>query len=220
MAINNHSAELYVLASIIYGAWRARNQYVHGEPFSQPSSIALTAIIDASNGNWAAQLNLDNSWSPPPSSWLKVNFDGSVHPNIRAGFGCTIRDDEGMLLAARGVGIHSRSVDMTELRGSLSGLELVKSFLYSAQGATGGIMVERDSAIACSTQNRILVGVYHGDIESKLAWLMMECPTLVISQIDRRANSAAYFVANQARLSDFVWEREMPLPQCSLSHSL
>ncbi|KAK8943196.1 hypothetical protein KSP39_PZI009312 [Platanthera zijinensis] len=128
--------------------------------------------MDASKGNWAAQLNLDNSWSPPPSSWLKVNFDGSVHPNARAGFGCTIRDDRGMLLAARG----------------------------------------GDSTFACLALNRILAGVYHGDVESKLARLMLECPRLVISQIGRRANSAADFVANQACLSDFVWERGMPLP--------
>ncbi|KAK8966414.1 hypothetical protein KSP40_PGU014483 [Platanthera guangdongensis] len=72
-------------------------------------------------------------------------------------------------------------------------------------------MVEGDSVIACSTLNRILAGVYHGVVESKWAGLMMECPRLVISQIDRRANSAANFVANQACLSDFVWERGMSL---------
>ncbi|KAK8963574.1 hypothetical protein KSP40_PGU001494 [Platanthera guangdongensis] len=49
---------------------------------------------------WPTFINI--SWLPPPSRWLKVNFDGSVHPNIRAGFGCTIRDDRGMLLATRG----------------------------------------------------------------------------------------------------------------------
>ncbi|KAK8955919.1 hypothetical protein KSP40_PGU004774 [Platanthera guangdongensis] len=150
---------------------------------------------------------LDASWSPPLFGWLKINFDGSVHPNNQSGLGCTIRNHNDELIVAKGVSIHSWSVNMTEIRSALCALTAAKDLMSD----TLGLILEGDSAFACSTLNRVLSGVYDGDVEAKLARLMKDYPRLSISAISRRANSAADFVANKACVSDFVWERGMPL---------
>ncbi|KAK8926492.1 hypothetical protein KSP39_PZI018923 [Platanthera zijinensis] len=181
----------------------------HGEPFLQPATIVLNAINEATSGNWAAHSNQASSWSPPPLGWLKVNFDGSIHENNRAGLGCTIRNHVGELIAASGVKASSRSVNMTKLRSALTGLTVAKDFMDQVTG----IILEGDSASTCSTLNQILSGLYLGDVETKLARLMKECPRLVVPKIDRRANSAADYVANQTCARDFLWARGMPLPQ-------
>ncbi|KAK8954287.1 hypothetical protein KSP39_PZI002052 [Platanthera zijinensis] len=207
--INRKSIKIKLLASLIYRIWKARNQFVHSEQPLSPSSIVLNAILDASDGNWATHVNLDTSWLPPPLGWLKVNFDGSVHPNNYAGLGCTIRNHTGELLAASGARIQSRSVNMTELRSALHGTSLAKDYLDNLIG----VIVEGDSDSAIAALNRILSGFYDGEVETKLASCLKDLPKVAISQIDRRANSAADYVANMACSSNFWWERGMPLTQ-------
>ncbi|KAK8913977.1 hypothetical protein KSP39_PZI023419 [Platanthera zijinensis] len=98
---------------------------------------------------------------------------------------------------------------MTEVRSALLGIHAAKDILNT----TVGLILEGDSAFACATLARILSGIWDGEVEEMLAHLMMECPRILISHIDRRANSAANYVANSACVLDFLWERGMPLSQ-------
>ncbi|KAK8955719.1 hypothetical protein KSP40_PGU005922 [Platanthera guangdongensis] len=202
----------------MYYIWKARNCIIHSEPYMQPSAIIIHTLSDAEPGNWNVQRNHQSIWTSPPVGrpvpiwlppsfgWLKINFDGSVHPNTIVGLGCTIRDHDGSLIIAKGTPIRRRSVNMTEVRSALLGITLAKDFMNS----TLGFILEGDSAFACATLNRILGGVHGGDVEEGLAGSLKDCPRIMITLIDRRANSAANFVANSACTSDFLWERGMP----------
>ncbi|KAK8964654.1 hypothetical protein KSP40_PGU019970 [Platanthera guangdongensis] len=97
---------------------------------------------------------------------------------------------------------------MTEVRSALLGATLVEDYM----GTALGIILEGDSAHACDALNRIFSGLWDGDVEEKLAHSLKDCPRTDISLIDRRANSAADYVANIACVSDFSRERGMPLP--------
>ncbi|KAK8928254.1 hypothetical protein KSP39_PZI017972 [Platanthera zijinensis] len=165
--------------------------------------------MEESNGNWAASLNLEPIWSPPPLGWLKINFDGSIHPNNIARLGCSIRYQDGGLIIAKGIRTHNRSINMTEVRSALLGITLAKDFANSALG----LILEGDSAFAYATLNCILGGLQDGNVEEMLARTMMDCQRIMISLVDRRAYSAANYVANVSCISTFLWERGMPLTQ-------
>ncbi|KAK8945600.1 hypothetical protein KSP40_PGU017946 [Platanthera guangdongensis] len=76
-----------------------------------------------------------------------------------------------------------------------------------------GIILEGDSAFVCSTLKRILSGLFDGDVGTSFARIIKDCQRFVISQINRRANSAVDYVANIACGRNFVWERGMRLIQ-------
>ncbi|KAK8959821.1 hypothetical protein KSP40_PGU001654 [Platanthera guangdongensis] len=98
---------------------------------------------------------------------------------------------------------------MREVRSALHGITIAKDFMSTAVG----LILEGDSAFACSTLNCILSGLWNGDVEGLLARTLKDCPRILISLIDRRANSVADYVANAACRSNFLWERGMPLTQ-------
>ncbi|KAK8930711.1 hypothetical protein KSP39_PZI016379 [Platanthera zijinensis] len=175
----------------------------------QPSVIIIQAKHDALLGNWNVHRNHQALWTSPLIGWLKVNFDGSVQDSYWAGLGCVARDHRGDLLAAKGIKCHSRLVDMTESRGAFAGLAVVRSFFISVTG----IILEGDSTSACDRANRILSGAYSGDTEASFAKVIMEAPRVVISLIDREANTVADFVAKFACDNELDWGSGMPLSQ-------
>lgn len=207
LLISNDPAIASFIASITYFIWRSRNCMIHGEPYMQPASIVINALLDASRGHWSSPCNHQSIWTTPPVGWIKINFDGSVLENCIAGLGCTIRDDKGELIAAIGLPHRSRSVSMTEFIAARAGLTLASQ--HSA-GFLGAIL-EGDSADACGRISRILEGYYMGERETSMARLLLNFPRLVLSQVNRKANSAADHLAKNACYSEFQWERGMPL---------
>lgn len=69
------------------------------------------------------------SWPPPHSGWVKVNFDAHVGGGCHRGLGVVIRDDNGKLLLAgvRRV-IANWDVEMTEAAAARFGVELAARF--------------------------------------------------------------------------------------------
>ncbi|KAK8959478.1 hypothetical protein KSP40_PGU012973 [Platanthera guangdongensis] len=147
-----------------------------------------------------------NFWTSPPIGWLKINFDGSVWENFKAGLGCVVHTHLGEPLAARGVKSRSCSVDMTKFRSATEGLALAKIFFNKA----AGIILEGDSSTACDMLQRILSGAFSGNAEAYFAKLLAEAPRVVISLIDRDANTVANSIAKLACDTYFEWERGMP----------
>ncbi|KAK8956094.1 hypothetical protein KSP40_PGU001376 [Platanthera guangdongensis] len=98
---------------------------------------------------------------------------------------------------------------MAELRSALLSLTLPKDLMDGMLG----VIIEGDSAYACSTLNRILTGFHERTVECSLAKALNDFPRLFIVEIDRTANSTADYVANIACVRDFMWERGMPLTQ-------
>ena len=88
--------------------WSQQNQLRAGEasvPFDRICSLAVDNLQEFQR---ASSLPLRPSpsvspakWSPPPSGWLKANFDGVTFPSKNlAGLGAIIRNNNGLVMAA------------------------------------------------------------------------------------------------------------------------
>ena len=88
--------------------WSQQNQLRVGEasvPFDRICSLAVDNLQEFQR---ASSLPLRPSpsvspakWSPPPSGWLKANFDGVTFPSKNlAGLGAIIRNNNGLVMAA------------------------------------------------------------------------------------------------------------------------
>ena len=88
--------------------WTRRNQIRVGDAFVPIDRISTLAVDNLQEFQRASSLPLRPSpsvssanWSPPPSGWLKVNFDGATFPSKNlAGLGAIIRNDKGLVMAA------------------------------------------------------------------------------------------------------------------------
>ncbi|KAK8947624.1 hypothetical protein KSP40_PGU021781 [Platanthera guangdongensis] len=127
--------------------------------------------------------------------------------NNVAGLGCAIRDHGGRLIAVVGVRQRSRLVCMTELHAAQAALNLASQLDVDFIGA----ILEGDSFDVCSRLNKILVGGYIEDCETSVARLLPAFPKIVVSLINRKANSVADHLAKNACLLDFEWVRGMSL---------
>lgn len=119
-----------------------------------------------------------------PPGWLKLNFDGSVYENNRAGLGCVIRNHEGIFIAIKGSMNFSRSIDMVEFRRALIGLDFAMTLLATSEG----LILEGDSTEAFTRICRILDRAHFEDTELKFARLLKDTPRVIISRVDRTAN--------------------------------
>ena len=88
--------------------WSQQNQLRAGEasvPFDRICSLAVDNLQEFQR---ASSLPLRPSpsvspakWSPPPSGWLKANFDGVTFPSKNlASLGAIIRNNNGLVMAA------------------------------------------------------------------------------------------------------------------------
>ena len=95
---------------VLWTIWYRRNQIrVKNEdyPISKVVLNAFQALEDFKRANHVAPTQIatisspQTRWSPPPSNYLKVNFDGATFKDIgKAGLGVVIRDSHGQVIAS------------------------------------------------------------------------------------------------------------------------
>ena len=98
--------ELFAMTAALI--WSRRNQLRAGEASVPIERICSMAVDNLQEFQCASSLPLCASpsvspakWSPPPSGWLKVNFDGATFPSKNlAGLGAIIRNNNGLVMAA------------------------------------------------------------------------------------------------------------------------
>ena len=98
--------ELFAMTSALIWSWR--NQHRASEASVPIRRICSMAVDNLQEFQRASSFPLRASpsvspakWSPPPSGWLKVNFDGATFPSKNlAGLGAIIRNDNGLIMAA------------------------------------------------------------------------------------------------------------------------
>lgn len=131
--------ELATFASIAWAAWFARNKAIfEGEERSNALNIAVGFVkMKADYCRYKDKVHQQahiprepavSSWSPPPTSFVKLNVDAHVPHEGGVSFGMVLRDEWGSLLAA---GVKRLSVnwkpDMAEAGAVRFGLEVVRS---------------------------------------------------------------------------------------------
>jgi ribonuclease HI len=139
-------------------------------------------------------------WSPPPSGFIKLNFDGASRGNPGpAGFGAVLRDHAGQIihLAAGFLGENSNNV--AELTSLLRGLQI------AVQHQLHWLIIEGDSQVIIQLVSKILHGMPPGRISPswRLSGLLEDFGefihphlTLIPSHIRREANKVADHLAN------------------------
>ncbi len=151
------------------------------------------------------------TWEPPPPSFLKVNFDGSVMDGgRRGGAGFVVRGPSFDVVAAGGHQIFDISVPGAELRAAWMGLSYAWRVLRASS-----VFLEGDSATVISWIRRGPGS--HGCVHPLLRdiWTMVgEGVTFQARHVYREANGAAdwvaAYVASHSGGTLWAGAREMP----------
>ena len=88
-------------------------------------------------------------WLPPPSNWVKINFDGATFgDSSSAGLGAIIRNDMGLVMATYTQPIPlPTTVEMVEVLAARSALWFVKDLSFNK------VIVEGDSEVIIKALN-------------------------------------------------------------------
>ncbi|XP_038985561.1 uncharacterized protein LOC120111746 [Phoenix dactylifera] len=214
-----------------YQIWLARNARVFGERRLSQRFVMERACAQAdeiihvesahrpliARDTWgshiasAAPHRVFFTWEPPPPSFLKVNFDGSVlDGGRRGGAGFIVRGPGADAMAAGGCQIFDTSVPGAELHAAWMGLSYARRVLHASS-----ILLEGDSATVVSWIRR--GPSCHGGAHPLLRdiWMMArEEVTLQAMHVYREANGVADWVASYVACHSggTLWagERDMP----------
>ncbi|XP_038986517.1 uncharacterized protein LOC120112011 [Phoenix dactylifera] len=198
-------------ACTAYQIWLARNARVFGEGRPSPrfvmerASAQAAEIIHVDLGHrpliardiWgphsasAASHRVFFTSEPPPPSFLKVNFDGSVlDGGRRGGAGFVIRGPSSGVVVAGGCQIFDTSVPGAELRAAWMGMCYVRRVLQATS-----VLLEGDSATVISwvRKGSCSYGGVHPLIRD--IWDMAREIRFQAMHVYREANGAADWVA-------------------------
>ena len=103
---NSHPSDLF--AMIAYLIWLRRNKLRVGEAVADLkliNSMVRDALLEfqqaTSKPPKPPPADTISKWLPPPSNWVKTNFDGAIFQgSAEAGLGSIIRNDCGLVMAA------------------------------------------------------------------------------------------------------------------------
>ena len=146
---NAHHTDLF--AMIADQIWLRRNKLRVGEKVSDLkliNSMARDALHEFQQTNSSPPkpppVQAPTKWKPPPSDWVKINFDGAIFKeHAEAGLGSIIRNDRGLVMAALTQVIPlPTSVEMVEVLAARRALFFAKELGFEK------VILEGDSEIA------------------------------------------------------------------------
>ncbi|KAI0496443.1 hypothetical protein KFK09_022760 [Dendrobium nobile] len=203
------AANLY--CTVIWLVWKSRCKLIHTDKEDSDTSIAANAISYAVRSNFlnfqlenwdTNQLRLSSHWHPPPPGWIKINVDGFLKKNCRAGVGGVARDDKGRFLLAFGNSLQHWDAAQTELCAVLFLKNVVKEWMFEAQG----VIIEGDNKnIINLLQKSIKNWKVNRDIEDNLAFLL-DFKQVIFSYSSTSGNNLADICANLSLEGSFLWE--------------
>ena len=119
------------------------------------------------------------NWSPPPTGWAKLNFDGAARDNPGiAGIGCIINNDSRQWLAKKAMAIRPTSNNLAELEA----LEVCLNLCLEV-GITK-VVIEGDSQIILNTIRK----------RSTPNWVINSRLEFVLNLIDRFEDYQIYHI--------------------------
>ncbi|MED6194951.1 hypothetical protein PIB30_033476 [Stylosanthes scabra] len=191
----NISKNAIPFTTALWWIWRDRNHYLFdsSNPWSNNKILHLIRHCSADYvrfGSEVLSLNQQhnfNSWSSPPLHTVKVNCDGSLYVHdCKAGFGCVIRDSNGLWLR----GCSASLIEESVLRYSLE-----------------AYLITQTSNMAMNQDTR--------DLQAKIIDILHWDWTARIQLIQRETNSVADSMAKEAAMVQYDYV-EWIVPQPSL----
>ncbi|CAL2271825.1 unnamed protein product [Prunus armeniaca] len=161
---------------ICWQIWGARNNVVFHDSKATPASCIHAAAcvgLDfwrlSSTTRCGSADSMIIKWHPPPTGWIKVNFDGSLM-NSHASTGFVIRDCEGHVLVAASNNIGENSINVAEC------LALRDGLAAALDRGWDQIVIEGDSKLII---NSILGKADPLDVSNRLFKIFGPCPLLL-----------------------------------------
>ncbi|CAN7092201.1 unnamed protein product, partial [Brassica rapa subsp. narinosa] len=189
---------------IIWFVWKSRNEYLFNKRNQQPIEDLRRAWD--SNEEWHQNVIFQSArdppqrfkcsqWIPPPTGWLKCNFDCSFKRDSEfTGVGWIVRDDKGYFIAAG-------SAKISGLRSSLDGE--AHAFLYALQNiwikGWRQVWFEGDNMELTKIINQSAWSMELGNILTDIRYWMSLLPECSLDQINRERNQAADALAKKAK---------------------
>lgn len=132
----------------------------------------------------ASRVHPSREWVPPCTRNLKINFDGASFGNPSpAGYGCVLRDHDGVIEGVNGGPIRRADANQAKLIGLLESLRLLKSRNITE------CMVEGDSKTVISRGNGEMVRSWRlRHLIYKIQALIEECKA-TLHHVPRDRNS-------------------------------
>ncbi|XP_028548456.1 uncharacterized protein LOC110097081 [Dendrobium catenatum] len=200
-----------MFCTVIWLVWKSMCKLIHTDKEDSENSIAANAISYAVKSNFsnlqpkiwdANQRLLSSHWYPPPPGWIKINIDGTLKKNNRAGIGGVVRDDKGRFLLAFSNPILHWDAAQTELCAVLFLKNVVKDWMYEALG----VIIEGDNRnIINLLQISVKRWKVSNVIEDSLAFLL-DFKQIIFSYSSRLGNKLADICANLSIDRSFMWE--------------
>ncbi|PKU80193.1 Putative ribonuclease H protein [Dendrobium catenatum] len=197
--------------TVVWMVWKSRCKLIHTGKEDSDNSISANVISYAVQSNFlnfqlenwdTNQLRLSSHWHPPPPRWIKINVDGALKKNYRAGVGGVARDDKGRFLIAFGNTLQQWDAAQTELCAVLFLKNVVKDWMFEAQG----LIIEGDNRnIIKFLQKSIKNWKVSRAIEDSLAFLL-DFKQVIFSYSSRLGNNLADMCANLSLEGSFLWE--------------
>nr|XP_023879227.1 uncharacterized protein LOC111991659 [Quercus suber] len=197
---NGHPSDLVGMVTSLI--WQRRNKLRIGEPVADLRllySTAREALQEFQHAHTpashSAPTRIHSKWEPPPSDWVKINFDGAVFQSKgEAGLGAIIRNDHGLVMAAL--------TQVIPLPTSVETVEVLaaRRALYFAQElGFDHIILEGDSDIAIRAMKEdSFSAASFGHILADIKVLSSNFRHLVFNHTRKRGNKVAHSLARAA----------------------
>nr|XP_023914280.1 uncharacterized protein LOC112025826 [Quercus suber] len=204
------SGHLEFFAQTIWTIWYKRNLLrTNGKPF--PINQLLLNVGAALDGfvppippkppNQVACIPQTVKWRPPPSSFLKVNFDGAVFQDeVVAGVGVIIQDEKGQV-----IGFTARKIPLTLSIAAIEAFAAITTLKFAHDFGLSSLILEGDSEVvinALKSEEDSLVKFSHLIEEGKS--IANSFNVVQFCHVKREGNLVAHNIAKHARhVSEF-----------------
>nr|XP_023927696.1 uncharacterized protein LOC112039084 [Quercus suber] len=149
-------------------------------------------------------------WMPPPTDWVKVNFDGAVFQESgEAGLGTIIHNDHGLVMATL-----TQVIPLLTLVEMVEVLAAQRALIFAKELGFDHVILEGESKIAVQAMKREgYSATSFGYIFSNIKVLSTHFKCLVFWHTRRQGNKVAHSLAQSAcNFSPFcTWIEEVPV---------
>ena len=212
----SHPLDLFAMIS--YQIWFRRNRVRLGEVVEDlklVNTLAKDALQEFQQANLAplksSPAQSIPKWVPPPSGWVKANFDGAIFQDRdAAGLGIIIRNDYGLVMAAL--------TQIIPLPTSVETVEVLaarRAVIFAFELGFDQVILEGDSAIAIQALNSDdFSAAPFGHIISDVKSFSPCIRSLIFCHTLRLGNKVAHRLAREACNFSFpfcTWIKEVPV---------
>nr|XP_040251745.1 uncharacterized protein LOC120968817 [Aegilops tauschii subsp. strangulata] len=189
------------VTTLLWCIWTARNKFNAGESAPTADAVAANCSLHIlqftehlKDGN-QTKTNRRCRWSPPPSDFIKINFDGAYSGNTReGGWGFCARTEEGSVWDA-GIGRLTHLSDALQAEA----VACLQAIQFARDAGMSRVIFETDST---NLKDALCSNVYdlsqHGTIFRKAKYMLSTSfiEYKVVSCV-RECNSVAHKLAGQ-----------------------